>query len=326
MRPVKILVTGSTGFVGRALVDRLRSEGRFSVRAAVRHVPVHELASRDCCVVGDINGGTDWSRALEGIDTVVHLAARAHVVKDGCADPLAEYRRINAEGTRNLARQAVLAGVRRFVFISSIKVNGEGAVSAALESTPYRESDTPVPDSPYGLSKFEAESALRAEAGNANLQWVIIRPPLVHGPGVRANFLALTRLVAHGIPLPLAAVNSNKRSMVSLSNLVDFIVTCAEHPSAAGEVFFVSDGEDLSTADLIRRLARAMGLRARLIPVPVAVLRGGAMALGLRDLAQRLLGSLQVDISKARQRLGWAPPMGVDEGLKQAVACARNAE
>jgi nucleoside-diphosphate-sugar epimerase len=186
--------------------------------------------------------------------------------------------------------------------------------------------DPPTPDSHYGLSKHEAETALRAVARDTNLEWVIIRSPLVYGPGVRANFLALARLVARGIPLPFGAVN-NKRSLVSLSNLVDFIVTCAEHPSAAGEVFFVSDGEDLSTAELIRGLARATGRRARLIPVPVVLLKSAAMMSGQRGAAQRLLGSLQVDISKARQRLGWAPPIGIEEGLKRVVAaCAAPAK
>jgi nucleoside-diphosphate-sugar epimerase len=210
-----------------------------------------------------------------------------------------------------LARQAAAAGVKRFVFLSSVKVNGE--------SGRYTEADPPAPEDAYGISKHEAEAALRAIAQDTGMDVVIIRPPLVYGPGVRANFLALMRAVSRGIPLPLGAVN-NRRSLVALSNLVDFIITCIEHPAAANETFLLSDGEDLSTTDLIRRLAGAMGRPARLLPVPESVLIAGAALLGRRDIAQRLLGTLRVDTSKARQLLGWVPPITVDEGLRLAVA------
>jgi nucleoside-diphosphate-sugar epimerase len=233
------------------------------------------------------------------------------MMSEAIVNPLAEYRRVNVAGTSAFARQAAAAGVKRFVFLSSVKVNGE--------SGRYTEADPPAPEDAYGISKHEAEAALRAIAKDTGMDVVIIRPPLVYGPGVRANFLALMRAVSRGIPLPLGAVN-NRRSLVALGNLVDFIVTCIEHPAAANETFLLSDGEDLSTTDLIRRLAAAMGRPARLLPVPESVLIAGAALLGRRDIARRLLGTLQVDTSKAGQLLGWVPPITVDEGLRLAVA------
>jgi nucleoside-diphosphate-sugar epimerase len=232
-------------------------------------------------------------------------------MREKAAEPLVEFRRVNALGTLNLARQAVQAGVKRFVFLSSVKVNGERGV--------YSEAAPPAPVDAYGVSKAEAELGLRQLATDTGMEVVIVRSPLVYGPGVKANFQTLMHAVARGVPLPLGAIH-NHRSMVALDNLVDFILTCIEHPAAANETFLVSDGEDLSTTDLIRRLARAMGRPARLIPVPASVLLGGAMLLGKHEMAQRLLASLQVDISKARQLLGWVPPISVDEGLRRAAA------
>jgi nucleoside-diphosphate-sugar epimerase len=308
---LRVLVTGATGFIGAASIVRLIDEARFLVRGAVRRQSAELPVGVERVVVGDLAPDTDWHDALTGVETVVHLAARVHVMRDAAADPLAAFRRVNVAGTLNLARQAAAAGVGRFVFLSSVKVNGERGA--------YTESDLPAPEDAYGISKYEAELGLRKIAAETGMEVAIIRSPLVYGPAVRANFRALIRVVARGIPLPLGAIH-NRRSMVALDNLVDFILTCIEHPAAANETFLVSDGEDLSMTDLIRRLARAMGRPARLIPMPASVLMAGATLVGKRDIAQRLLGSLRVDGSKARQVLGWVPPISVDEGLRRAVA------
>ncbi len=305
------LITGASGFIGRALVARLSDAGRLPVTGTVRHSSPALPNSVQQIVLGDLSPDTDWSHALQGRDRVVHLAARAHVMRDR-VEPLAEFRRINVECTLNLARQAVMSGVRRFVFVSSVGVNGTATAAA-----PYRESDPPAPREPYAVSKWEAEDALRLLSNSTGMEIVIIRPPLVYGPDAPGNFGRLYRLVRRGIPLPFGAVQ-NSRSLVGLQNLVDFIVMCMEHRSAAGETFLVSDGEDLSTADLIRRMAGAMGRTCRLVPVPPAVLMAGATLVGRREMAQRLMGSLQVDISKARRILGWVPPVSVDEGLRRA--------
>ena len=316
---LRTLVTGATGFVGTALVDRLVGAGRFDVRAAVRHKVSRLPVEVESVVVGDLTPDTVWQQALAGVETIVHLAARVHVMRDAAADPLAEFRWVNVRGTLNLARQAAAAGVRRFVFLSSVKVNGEGTLTP--NSSPggrgrvYKESDPPAPQDAYGISKHEAELGLREIAAETGMGVVIIRSPLVYGPGVKANFQALMRAVARGIPLPLGAIH-NRRSLVALGNLVDFILTCIEHPAAANETFLVSDGEDLSTTELIRRLARAMGRPARLIPVPTTVLMAGATLLGKRKVAARLCGSLQVDITKTRTRLNWSPPVTVDDALR----------
>jgi nucleoside-diphosphate-sugar epimerase len=275
--------------------------------------------------VGDLSAQTDWSSALVGVDAVVHTAARVHVMQDAATDPLAEYRRVNVQGTLHLARQAAAAGVKRFVFLSSVKVNGE-ATSAPLprgareqERGPFSADDVPAPQDPYGISKMEAEQGLREIAAQTGMAVVIIRPPLVYGPGVKANFAAMMRWLARGVPLPLGAVTHNRRSLVALDNLVDLIVTCITHPAAANQTFLVSDGEDLSTTDLLRRMGQALGQPARLLPVPPALLKLGAALLGKPELAQRLCGSLQVDIAKTRALLGWAPPISVNMGLKKAA-------
>lgn len=307
----RVLVTGATGFIGAALLKRLIAEQHFDVRVAVRH-EWHECSERvERVVVGELAPTTDWHDSLAGAMFVVHLAGRVHIMREKVADPVSEFRRVNALGTINLARQAARAGVKRLVFLSSVKVNGERGV--------YSESAPTAPLDPYAISKSEAELGLRWVGKETGMDVVIIRSPLVYGPGVKANFQALMRAVGRGIPLPLGAIH-NKRSFVGLDNLVDFILTCIEHPAAANETFMVSDGEDLSTSELVRRLARVMDRPARLIPVPTHVLMAGAIMLGKRDLAQRLLTSLQVDISKARELLGWLPPISVDEGLRRAAA------
>ena len=311
---MNVLVTGATGFVGQTLVRRLVSHEGHEVRCAIRKQRDGLEGTTHVHVVGEVDASTDWQRALVDVDCVVHLAARVHVVRDHCHDPLMEFRRVNTKGTLNLARQAVLAGVKRFVFISSVKVNGESTNPGKA----FSEADAPNPQDAYGRSKQEAEQGLRQLSADTGMEVVIIRPPLVYGLGVKANFASLTRAVQRGWPLPLGAVH-NQRSFVGIDNLVDFIVTCLEHPAAANETFMVSDGEDLSTPDLIRRMARAMNRPARLLPVPVWALQAGASLLGKGDAVQRLCGNLQVDISKSRTLLGWNPPVSVDEGLRRAM-------
>ncbi len=308
-----ILVTGATGFVGTALVARLAREG-IEARACIRRDDASMPTGIHTVHVGDLTGDADWSQALAGIGVVVHAAARVHVMDDTAADPLVEFRRINVYGTLNLARQAAVAGVRRFVFISSIKVNGE----ATKLGFPFSADDIPAPLDPYGVSKMEAEQGLREIAAETGMAVVIIRPPLVYGAGVKANFQAMMRWLVRGVPLPLGAIN-NRRSLVALDNLIDLIVTCVDHPAAANQTFLVSDGEDLSTTQLLQRMAQALGKPARLVPIPPTLLKLGAALSGKTAVAQRLCGSLQVDISKTQQLLGWVPPLSVDEGLKRAA-------
>jgi UDP-glucose 4-epimerase len=244
----------------------------------------------------------------------MHCAARVHVMAESVADPLAEFRRVNVQGTLNLARQAAAAGVRRFVFVSSIKVNGE----ATQLGRPFMADDAPAPLDAYGVSKMEAEQGLLETARQTGMEVVIIRPPLVYGPGVKANFAAMMRWLRCGVPLPLGAIH-NQRSLVALDNLVDLIVTCLTHPAAANQTFLVSDGEDVSTTELLRRMGQALGRPARLIPVPVSWLKLAATLVGKPDVAQRLCGSLQVDIEKTRRLLVWTPPISLDEGLRRAA-------
>ena len=312
---MNILVTGATGFVGSAVVDRLTVYSEFTPRAAVRRENYRLSSTGDVIQVGDLAPDTDWDAALRGIDVVVHAAARVHIMDDVLADPLTEFRKINVEGTLSLARQAAAVGVKRFIFISSIKVNGEGT----LFGKPYRDDDPPAPVDPYGISKMKAEQGLQQLAMDTGIEMVIVRPPLVYGPGVKANFQTMMRWLDKGIPLPLGSIH-NKRSLVALDNLVDLIVTCIDHPAAANQTFLAGDGEDLSTTELLQRMAKALGKPARLIPVTVKVLELGATFLGKRAIAQRLCGSLQVDISKAQEVLGWTPPISVDEGLRRAAA------
>lgn len=311
-----ILITGATGFVGKALLQRLLAadESRrlvVAVRRGGRLWPEQVLP----IVTGDLHPSTDWSIALEGVAVVVHSAARVHVMHDTEADPLTAFRAVNVDGTLNLARQAAAAGVKRFVFVSSVKVNGE----STLPRRALLEVDLPNPQDAYGQSKYEAEKGLRQLSADTGMEVVVIRPPLVYGPGVKANFASLMRAVQRGWPLPLGAVH-NQRSLVALDNLVDFIVTCITYPQAANQTFLISDGQDLSTTELVRGMAQAAGVPARLLPVPVWALQAGASLLGKGDAVQRLCGNLQVDISKARSLLGWVPPVSVEEGLRRAMA------
>ena len=315
MKDLKVLVTGAGGFVGRALVQQLAGEPACKVLASTRSLRSFDHARIESFASGTIDGETPWAEALNDVDVVVHMAARAHVLQERSEDPLAEFRRVNVDGTLHLARQAARAGVKRFVFMSTIGVNG-----ATTESRPFTAEDSPHPHSPYAQSKYEAELGLRALADQTGIELVIIRPPLVYGPAAPGNFGALVRWIRRGVPLPLGAIQDNRRSLVALDNLVDLILTCIEHPGAANQTFLVSDGEDLSTAELIRRMARVMDRPARLIPVPVWVLEAGGALLGKRDVVDRLCGSLQVDIRKSRDVLGWAPSIRVDEGLRRAMA------
>lgn len=306
------LITGGGGFVGQSLCAALSMRGSM-VRVALRSMHIR-TGNYDSVVVGAVNADTDWTEALRGIDTVVHLAARVHVMHDNSIDPLAGFRVVNVAGTLNLASQAAAAGVKRFVFISSVKVNGEFTELGY----PFTETDTPNPQDAYGLSKYEAEQGLRHIAVESDMEVVVIRPPLVYGPGVKANFASLMRAVQRGWPLPLGAIH-NQRSLVALDNLVNFIITCISHLQAANQTFLVSDGQDMSTTELIRGMAQAAGVSARLPPVPVCALRAAGTLLGKGDAVQRLCGNLQIDISKARNLLGWNPPVSVEDGLKSAM-------
>jgi len=310
----KVLITGVNGFVGKTLSDELVIKG-FNVNGTVRSVmSVDFPGAITKFVIKDIDSKTDWQNALEGVDRVIHLAARVHVMKDTAIDALSEFRRVNVEGTLNLARQAVEAGVQRFIFISSIKVNGEGSILGQ----PYTPEDQPAPVDPYGISKREAEYGLRQLSIETGMEVLIIRPPLVYGPGVKANFQSMMRWLDKGIPLPLGAIH-NRRSLVSLDNLIDLNATCIHHPAAANQTFLAGDGEDLSTTELLQRMAAALGKKAWLIPVPSFILEWGASLVGKQAITQKLCGSLQVDISKARDLLGWKPPVSVDEALRKTA-------
>lgn len=302
-----ILVTGATGFVGRSLLSELERRGCSAIPVVRRAIGLtHEV------VLPDIHALTDWREALVNCHAVVHLAARVHVMHDAAADPLALYRATNTDATLNLARQAAQAGVKRFVFISTIKVNGEG------RDAPYRETDTPAPEDAYAISKWEAERGLWQIAQETGLEVVVLRPPLVYGPGVKANFRRLLDAVARGWPLPLGAIR-NRRSLLYLGNFVDAIQVCVEHPAAAGKTFLVDDGEQVSTPELVRAVARAMGRPARLLPVPSGVLEFAGALLGKRAAVARLTGSLWVDSSLIRSRLGWTPPFSMEAGLAATV-------
>lgn len=304
----KILVTGANGFVGSSLCDTLCRHGVDFV-PAVRKADMNGQIS-----VGDLSSDTDWTAALDGCDVVIHLAARVHVMNDSATDPLAAFRVVNVDATLNLARQALAKGIKRFVFVSSIKVNGEETTTQ-----PFTAFDEPAPVDPYGQSKLEAEIALQ-ELGNATgLEVVIVRPPLVYGPGVRANFRRLMQLVKTGVPLPLGAIH-NRRSMVAVDNLVDLLILCAWHPAGTGQIFMVSDDHDVGISELLRMLAAAMGKRSFLLPLPAGLIASAAAVLGKSAVASRLLGSLQVDINHTKSTLQWQPPVSMESALKKTVA------
>lgn len=303
-----LLVTGANGFVGRHLLATLQTRG-IATRRALRAAP--GAAAGDDAVVGELDAHTDWNPALQGVHTVVHLAGLAHVDPKSVPDPLATYRRVNTAGTLALADAAARCGVTRFIFVSSVKVMGESS-----GARPYAVGDAPAPRDPYGISKLEAEQGLAAFGGRMHV--AIVRPPLVYGPGVRANFQKLMQLVARGTPLPLASVG-NRRSLVSVENLCDLLLRLATDPAAISGTFFVSDGEDLSTPSLLRRVASALGVPARLFPFPPGILAVAARCIGKAEVADRLLGSLQVDIGFTRERVGWEPPVPIDEALARTA-------
>jgi len=306
----RVLLTGANGFIGRPLFERLLDEG-FQTNMAVRSISVQDKApSCVCTLIGEIDSVTPWDQALANIDVVIHLAARVHITNESAADSLAEFRKVNVDGTVNLARQAAQMGVRRFVFISSIKVNGENTEFGR----PFTPEDIPAPTDAYGISKREAEDALRLLASETGMEVVIIRPPIVYGPGVKANFQTLMRCLARSIPLPLGAIN-NQRSLVALDNLVDLILTCIDHPKAANQTFLVSDNDDISTTRLLLLLADALGKKAFLLPIPENAIKKIAVLIGKKQMAQKLCGSLQVDISKTLNLLDWKPPIKIEQAL-----------
>lgn len=312
---MKFLITGADGFIGRHLCAELLRQGQ-SVRASVRS-SAQLPDGVEVVPVGTIDGDTDWMNALHGVDVVIHLAARVHVMKELAADPLAEFLKTNLLGTERLAQQAARAGIKRLVYVSSIKVNGESTAPRAggRGEHVFAESDKPGPHGPYAISKWRAEQALQRIAQETGLEVVIVRPPLVYGPGVKGNFVNLLAAMEKGIPLPLAGAN-NARSLVYVGNLVDALIVCAAHPSAAGQTYIVSDGEAVSTAALVDKISRALGRRSRSFYFPPGLLRAVAALLGRSDQVDRLFGSLLVSDKKIRSELGWTPPCSLEQGLR----------
>jgi nucleoside-diphosphate-sugar epimerase len=311
--PNTLLVTGAAGFVGSAVVQRALAAG-WRVRAAARQPSRRGAAPQvERIEIGDLAGPVDWGAALRGVDAVAHCAARVHVMREAADDPLAAFRAVNVAATLSLARAAAAAGVRRFVFVSTIGVNG-----AETRERPFRADDAPAPHSPYAVSKREAEHALLAATVQSGLEVVIMRPPLVIGPGAPGNYGRLLRWLQRGLPLPLASVR-NRRSFVGRDNLADLIVVCLAHPRAAGSTFLMRDDEELATPELLRRTAAALGRRASLWPMPTALLRAAAAAVGRGAIAQQLCGSLQVDDGATRERLGWSPAVSLDVEIQRAA-------
>ncbi|MBY0579478.1 MAG: SDR family oxidoreductase [Burkholderiales bacterium] len=309
---MKILVTGANGFVGEVLCRKLVERG-FEAKGAVRSEDIPLAPGVEKIVAGSIDSSTDWSSALKGIDCVIHLAARVHVMKEESPDPLAEFRHVNTEGTRRLALAVAEHGVKRLVYVSSIKVNGE-----ATKGEPFSEQGAPNPQDPYALSKWEAEQSLLEISRETGLEIVILRPPLVYGPGVGGNFIRMLEWLKKGIPLPLGSVK-NRRSMIHVENLADALILCSTHPDAKNETFLVSDSECISTPDLIRMLSEKMGREARIFPFPVPLLHVLGRLTGKSAEIERLTGSLEIDSSKIRQKLGWKPPHSILDGLKDTV-------
>lgn len=310
----RIGITGANGFIGKQLADFLERDGYCITRIIRKMNPSSANDDKKTIVIGNLTTVSDWNSILEGMDTLVHLAARVHVMQDTLQDPLSEFRKVNCDATLELAYQAAKAGITRFIHLSSIKVNGE----FTMPGHPFSERDTPAPEDAYALSKYEAEVGLRELATEGKLEVVIVRPPLVYGPEVKGNFLRMMEWLNRSIPLPLCAIH-NKRSLLGLGNLLDFIKICIEHPNAANQTFLVSDGIDLSTTELLQQIGHALGKPARLFAIPPGLLKIGFRLLGKRSLIPRLIGSLQVNIDKANALLGWKPPYGIDQGLKKTA-------
>jgi len=311
---MSVLVTGASGFVGRALVQTLESAG-FRTKGVYHNTVPDGFVSREKNIfVGDISADTDWSEYMRDVEIVIHLAARVHITKEWEKDPLSAFRAINTEGTVRLARQAAENGVRRMIYLSSIKVNGELTNGRG----PFSESDIPAPKDPYAISKWNAEQSLYRISQETDLETVVVRPPLIYGPGVKANFLSMMKWLYKGVPLPLGSIH-NRRSLLALDNLIDLIMLCMKHPAAKNQTFLATDGEDLSTTDLLNQLGFQLGRPARLIPVPVCLLWAGTMMLGRKAICQRLCGSLQASAHKAYTMLGWRPPVSVTEGLARTA-------
>jgi nucleoside-diphosphate-sugar epimerase len=304
----RFLVTGSNGFVGRTLCQSLIERG-YHVRAAVRAASTAPVGV-EACIIHDIGPDTDWSDALESIDIILHLAARVHMMHENATDPLVAFQAVNLHGTLNLARQAAEAGVRRFVYVSSIKVNGE-----CTAEKPFTEADASAPSDPYGVSKWQAEQALHEIGRETGMEIVIVRPPLVYGPGVKANFYSLMKLVSKRLPLPLGSIR-NRRSMIYVENLADALMLCATHPAAAGQTYLVSDGEAVSTPQLVKEIATAMQRPERVFPFPLSAMRFVARMTGRSSAVDRLTQSLEIDSSKIRNELGWHPPYTRQQGLQ----------
>lgn len=311
---MRVLVTGASGFIGRVLCRHLLRHG-WSVRAATRLAPAATAipAGAEVVHIAAVDGNTDWSEALAGMDAVVHLAARVHVMHESDPEPLAAFRSVNVDGTNYLAVMAGQAGARRLVYVSSIKVNGEQTTGL-----PFTEADAPRPSDAYGISKWEAEQALWETASRTGLEVVVVRPPLVYGPDAPGNFNRLLRFIRQGVPLPLSSIR-NQRSFMYVENLCDAVRVCLQHPAAAGRTFLLSDGEDISTPELIRLLSGYLGRRSRMFPFPPSLLQAAANLLGRQEEATRLLGSLRVDSSAVRQALGWSPPYSLREGLRSTA-------
>ena len=310
---MKILLTGSSGFVGAALA-RAITAANFGLVAPVRTRSCSDNNSQNALVgtLGEINAFTDWGRFLEGVETIVHCAAVSEVAPNLDAQKLHAMRSVNIDGTLNLARQGALLGVRRFVFLSSIKVNGE----ATRPGKPFMHDDSPLPADAYGLSKLEAERGLQNIARETGMEFVIVRPPLVYGAGVKGNFRMLMKLVEYGVPLPLSNIR-NKRSFIGIDNLVDLMIVCSSHPKAANRTVLASDGDDCSTSELLKGIAQATGKPSRLFPCPKQVLSTAAKCVGRTTLAEKLLGSLQVDLSETKRLLNWVPPVSLQDGLNR---------
>ena len=308
-----ILITGVTGFLGAALADHLIKNTNYNIIATTRQLtPLHKNIKQ--IVIGDLNQNINWIPILTKVDHIIHLAGRAHIMQDNAKNPLKEFRKINTESTLKLAKQAAQLGIKRFIYLSSIKVNGEHT----KPEKPFQYNDKNIPTDPYALSKYEAEQGLKQIAQDTGMQFIIIRPPLVYGPKVKANFLNMMQWLYKGTPLPLGSIN-NKRSLIALDNLIDLIITCINHPKAKNNTFLVSDDEDISTTELLKRMADALGKPSRLLAIPSSILTLTATLLGKKEIAQRLCNSLQVDIKHTKKTLDWKPPISINKALKKTA-------